>query len=93
MSANMPSASTRVGLAKFVTVVEIVSALDLCAIATNTGETRRSVNAEVCAGVRDGIAAMERIGEPKQKVSVESIDLARDRRSVDRYNARGCCRG
>jgi hypothetical protein len=39
MSANMPSASAAsVGLAKFVTDMESVFALDLCRIATNTGE-------------------------------------------------------
>jgi hypothetical protein len=39
MSANVPSASTaRIRLAKFVTNMEIMLALDLCRIATNTGE-------------------------------------------------------
>jgi hypothetical protein len=39
MSANVPSASaTRILLAKFVTDMESLFALDLCRIATNTGE-------------------------------------------------------
>jgi hypothetical protein len=39
MSANMPSASAaRIGLAKFVTELEIVPALFPCRIAINTGE-------------------------------------------------------
>ena len=39
MSANTPSASAAmIRLAKFVTDMEIVLALDLCRIATNTGE-------------------------------------------------------
>jgi hypothetical protein len=39
MSANMTSANAaRVLLAKFVTEMESVFALDLCRIATNTGE-------------------------------------------------------
>jgi hypothetical protein len=39
MSASVPSArAARVLLAKFVTDIEIVLALDLCRIATNTGE-------------------------------------------------------
>jgi len=48
MKAKMPSASTaKIRLAKSVTDMEITLALDLCRIATNTGETQRGVNAEV----------------------------------------------
>jgi carbonic anhydrase len=48
MTANMPRASaTRILLAKFVPDMESVFALDLCRVATNTGEYKGGVNAAV----------------------------------------------
>jgi hypothetical protein len=76
MNANMPSASAaRVGLAKFVTDMEIEQALDLCRIATNTGESQRGVNAEIAMGRRDGDSIQENL--------CEEFDAAVDCRAVD----------
>jgi len=53
MTAKTPSASAnRIRVAGFVTGMKITRVLDLCRIATNTGEWPRRVNAEV-RGVRD----------------------------------------
>ena len=80
-----------VRLAKSVTDMGIVLALDLCRIATNTGECWRGVNAEA-RGVGNYIAAMGRACDSKKKVSVENFDAAPIRRAVDRHDSRSDCR-